>query len=223
MSISSYLVVEQGAPFESGAYISLTEQTIILGRRVPNWTPDIVFDNIFISRKHLKIFSKNQTYYIKDLGSKHGTKVNDEPLPAHQDVMLRDGDTITLSSNCITLKFNTSIKEHTSDFIPLQAPSSPEEQVSLDSNKQSIIVEGESYVFSEKEYQCLELLTHHVDQFVSLEEIKRYVWHERIYEEDQIPDVSSEEVNTLIYRIRKKTPSHFKIENLRGKGYILSV
>ena len=37
------------------------------------------------------------------------------------------------------------------------------------------------------------------------DQLKAYVWPERSYGTDDVPDVSSEELNALIYRVRKKT------------------
>lgn len=222
MTASSYLVVEQGTPFEKGAYIALNKPNMILGRKVNTWKPDISFDNIFVSRKHLQIYQENENFFIKDLGSKHGTKLNQEPLPAHQKVRLKDTDRITLSSNFIKLSFYISIMEDTSDLMLSEARYTPEVHVALDPVKQEVMIQNQSFIFSEKEYRCLELLIQHVEHFVPLDNIKKYVWKERTYKEEDIPDVSSMEVNTLIYRIRKKTQNYLKIENLRGKGYLLT-
>jgi len=219
--MASYLVVDQGTPFEKGAFVAVNE-SMILGRKVNGWKPDLSFDNIFVSRKHVEIYQEDGSYFIKDLGSKHGTQLNAKALLAHQKVELKDHDRITLSDHSIKLSFHCSVSENTSDLTPIETLRSSDEKITLDSIKQQLTMQGQSFVFSEKEYACLELLIEKREQFVPIENIKKYVWKERIYEEDQIPDVSAVEVNTLIYRIRKKTEGFLVIENLRGKGFSLS-
>ncbi|WP_084423234.1 winged helix-turn-helix domain-containing protein [Cohnella thermotolerans] len=79
---------------------------------------------------------------------------------------------------------------------------------------------GTSCPFSEKEYRLLELLIRKERRFVSRDEIIRCVWPERADEGLAAP-VGPEEINSLLYRIRKKTNYRMAIEDVRGKGYIL--
>ncbi len=66
----------------------------------------------------------------------------------------------------------------------------------------------------------LELLIRKERRFVSRDEIIRCVWPERADEGLAAP-VGPEEINSLLYRIRKKTNYRMAIEDVRGKGYIL--
>jgi two-component system, OmpR family, response regulator QseB len=222
MKSSAYIIVEQGTPFEKGAFIPLTLKKTIMGRKSKDWTPDIPFQNIHVSREHLAIHSdKAGTFYIEDLDSKHGTWLNHKRLPANQMVPLENSDCISLSGGLIKLSFTISSLELTADFAPMM-PYLTTEDFSLDPIKQELTIHEEVCVFSEKEYKCIELLIKNKEQFVSIEEIKEAVWHERKYSEDEVPDVSAEEVNALIYRIRKKLSDKTCIENIRGRGYILA-
>ncbi|MFE8699918.1 FHA domain-containing protein [Cytobacillus sp. FJAT-54145] len=222
MKAPTYIIVETGSPFERGAFIPLQKEKVIIGRKVKNWTPDISFNNIYVSRKHLEIYSKNESFYIKDLNSKHGTFLNHQPLVPHEEKPLKDADQISISEDSIKFTFSTATMDLTADLGPAIQKHLIEHEFQLDPIKQEIFVFNHTYAFSEKEYKGIELLLTKCDQFVTVEELKKCVWVERMLEPEVIPDVSSEEMNALIYRIRKKTNDIFFIENVRGKGYILS-
>ena len=46
-----------------------------------------------VSRTHCEVASLNSTWHVRDLGSRHGTFLNGEPV---QDAPLADGDRITV-------------------------------------------------------------------------------------------------------------------------------
>ncbi|MGM1045632.1 MAG: FHA domain-containing protein [Bacillota bacterium] len=224
MDKSSFLMVERGNPYERGDIIPLTSKMIILGRKGKQWDPDISFDNVFVSRKHAALLYKNGRFFIKDLNSKHGTFVNQERLAPNGEVPLHHADLVALAGDLIILSFSILSMDETMDITPLMKQMAVVEalgEVKLDPYKQELVVGEDVYAFSEKEYKCIELLIHHKGQFVSKEQLKLEVWPERSYSIGEIPDVSAEELNALIYRVRKKTRHILSIESIRGKGYIL--
>ncbi|WP_421380878.1 FHA domain-containing protein [Bacillus salacetis] len=221
-SSSSSIIVEQGTPFEKGAFIPINLKKTIIGRKSKDWAPDISFRNIHVSREHLAILSNESgEFFVKDLGSKHGTWLNQRRLTANQMIPLNSSDTISLAGGLIKFSFILSSLELTADFAPMFPPLTTEEFI-LDTVKQELRVQGDTCVFSEKEFKCIELLINNREQFVSIDKIKETVWQERKHSVDEIPDVTSEEVNALIYRLRKKLHENICVENIRGRGYILS-
>jgi two-component system, OmpR family, response regulator QseB len=223
MKLLSSIIVEQGTPFEKGAFIPINLKKTILGRKSKDWTPDISFQNIHVSREHLAIhWNEAGKFFIEDLDSKHGTWLNHRRIAPNQMLPLENSDNISLAGGLIIFTFTISSLELTADFAPMMRAVTTEEFI-LDTIKQELTIQGEVCVFSEKEYKCIELLIYNRDQFVSIEEIKKIVWPERKHPGDEIPDVTSEEINALIYRIRKKLPDTMCIENIRGRGFILSV
>ncbi|MDG4657264.1 FHA domain-containing protein [Ectobacillus antri] len=223
MDTSSFLMVERGVPFAEGNMFSLKQSLLILGRRGSGWEPDISFQNVFISRRHAAIYYKNGSYFIKDLESKHGTFLNDTQLLPNKGIMLKHNDRISLASGQIILSFMSQNIDETLELAPIKIhEENGSQDLRFNAIKQEITVQNETYSFSEKEYKCLELLLQKKDQFVSKEELKKWVWSERIHIEGS-SDVSPEELNALMYRIRKKTSGVLMIENIRGKGYIVSV
>ncbi|WP_253300760.1 FHA domain-containing protein [Paenibacillus lautus] len=224
MDKSSFLMVERGNPYERGDVIALTKPITVLGRKGQHFDPDIAFDNIFVSRRHAALLYRNGKFSIKDLNSKHGTFVNQERLAPHDEIPLQHGDTIVLAGDLIVLSFSILSMDETMDITPLiKQLAAVEASGGLRMNpfKQELVYGEDVYAFSEKEYKCMELLINHQGQFVSKDQLKAYVWPERSYGTDEVPDVSSEELNALIYRVRKKTRDVLDIESIRGKGYIL--
>lgn len=224
MDKSSCLMVERGNPYERGDVIPVTKPITVLGRKGQHVAPDIAFDNIFVSRRHAALVYKNGQFSIKDLNSKHGTFINLQRLAPHEETPLQHGDTIVLAGDLVVLSFSILSMDETMDMTPLIRQLEAIKTAGgfrLNPFKQELSYGGKVYAFSDKEFKCLEVLVNHHGQFVSKEELKINVWPERHYEMDAVPDVSSDELNALIYRVRKKTRDILNIESIRGKGYIL--
>ncbi|MCQ6562846.1 FHA domain-containing protein [Paenibacillus mendelii] len=221
MSLTSCLVVLRGFPFDEGTTLPIQRNNIIIGRKDKQWVPDIGFDNIFISRKQASIFNENGYYYMMDLESKHGSEINGVRLIPCVPTLLRTSDHISFAKGAILLTFSTEMWEETMDYIPSSQQPDLLVEYKMDPVRQTVLLHDQIYHFSNKEYKCLELLASKVHQFVGKDEIIRYVWPERTVL-DNVPSVSSEEVNSLLYRLRKKTDNGINIESIRGKGYILT-
>ncbi|WP_078498249.1 FHA domain-containing protein [Paenibacillus selenitireducens] len=222
----SFLIVKQGVPYQEDTTIPLEKSCVVIGRTTDSAEDtDIAFSSIFVSRKHFAIHEENGQYYIEDLDSKNGTYVNHNRLQPNEKTLLQHTDHISLAHGHVLLTFSTYNLNDTIDIVPFlkAANAMLVTDLSLDPIKQELSVHDECFAFSEKEYKCIELLVQNQRQFVSKDEIKTYVWPERSPSIDEIPDVSSEEVNALIYRIRQKTQQVLAIENIRSKGYILSL
>ena len=59
---------------------------------------DLLFLDDLVSREHAVILHKEDgSYWLKDNGSTNGTKVNDVPLRAQQERLLKDGDRVAIA------------------------------------------------------------------------------------------------------------------------------
>ena len=58
-------------------------------------------NNIAISGKHASFIEENGKWFIRDEGSKYGTKVKWIPIAPHEKVPLKDGDVICLADEII--------------------------------------------------------------------------------------------------------------------------
>jgi len=69
--------------------------TTNIGRNVNN---NIIINEPLVSRYHARIVYRNQKFFLEDLGSRHGSKVNGELIKIQQ---IRNGDTISIASTPI--------------------------------------------------------------------------------------------------------------------------
>lgn len=219
------LYVIRGEPHRPGAFIELNEEEWIVGRLSNDEVPDLSFSNAFISRKHIMIRKEQDQAVLYDLGSRHGTEVNGVPLEPHTPHPLRSFDIIKLARGMVVLHFSYLFADQTLEFEPIsltQQFSLMEQTYSINWEKRECTVNGQRIAMSEKEYGLIKLLTDHANQLVPFEEIKKTVWPERTKDAEGLPDVSMDELNALVYRIRKKYGKDtFTISAVRGSGYVL--
>jgi hypothetical protein len=64
-------------------------------------TATIRIDDPSVSREHAVISSHDSRWWIADRGSRNGTRINGTELPALAEHPLRDGDRITIGSECL--------------------------------------------------------------------------------------------------------------------------
>jgi len=86
------LVVTEGP--ETGKSFPVA-RTALLGRQKG---VDILIDDVGASREHAKVFSQDGDWFVVDLGSRNGTKVNGAKVSRWQ---LGHGDTITIGTTSI--------------------------------------------------------------------------------------------------------------------------
>jgi len=71
----------------------------LIGRAL---TADYVIDDPSVATRHARIVSTDPaTYYVEDLGSEHGTKINGNLLKPSQRALLADGDVIVLGTRVL--------------------------------------------------------------------------------------------------------------------------
>lgn len=79
---------------EKGTEVLLDEDTIQLGR---DKTCHVVLAQQAVSRTHARISKDGQLFFIEDLGSAYGTRVNRQDLPKGEKRLLRNGDVIAIA------------------------------------------------------------------------------------------------------------------------------
>jgi len=85
-----HLAILQFRDNDSMASLSLDAPQIIIGRAM---NADLVIRDKFVSSQHARILVVHNSYYIEDLGSRNGTRVNDKPISR---VRLSNQDVISL-------------------------------------------------------------------------------------------------------------------------------
>lgn len=219
------LYVIRGEPYRSGTCLNLSAADTVLGRASKTYSPDFAFTNAFISRKHLLIRQEGGKAVLYDLGSRHGTEINGVKVEPHQPYPLQSMDIIKLARGMTVLHFSYIFADQTLEFEPLsltQHGDEPDGEPVIHWEKRECVVDGKRLSMSEKEYLFLKLLYEEANRLVPIEQIKRSVWPERLSGTDGVPDVSMDELNALVYRIRKKYGKDtFLISAVRGSGYVL--
>ena len=80
----------------NGTALVRSSQGQILGRHPQS--ADYVLNVAEISREHLHLQIKDDQLFIKDLGSRNGTRINDTKIPVDQPAALQDGDSLALGT-----------------------------------------------------------------------------------------------------------------------------
>ncbi|MHA6484846.1 FHA domain-containing protein [Paenibacillus sp. strain BS8-2] len=219
------LYVIRGEPFPSGTCVNLNSAETMIGRVSHQLTPDVAFTNAFVSRQHFVIRKEKGQAVLYDMGSLHGTEINGERVKPHRPYVLNNLDIIKLAKGMTVLHFSYLDADQTLDIEPLSITrrlQTVELALSIHWEKRECVVDGKRIPMSEKEYLLIRLLHDNANRLVPLDVIKSSVWPERSMEDFGVPNVSVDELNTLIYRLRKKFGKDtFMISAVRGSGYVL--
>ena len=104
----------------SGEERQLVKSVTLLGRAE---YCDVCIRERIVSREHARIVRRITGYYIEDLGSTHGTRVNSVRI--HRRVKLQDGDLITVALVREERSGSTPRLPHTDTSMPLRRTPPP--------------------------------------------------------------------------------------------------
>ncbi len=110
----------------------------ILGREE---SCDIVISNEAVSRRHARIYKDGNDWLVEDLGSRHGTIVNGEPLAKDEKRLLRHGLLIEIGPEKIRILTEAEpIAATQSTYFIYQNGPMAGQKVQLDSAKPELII-----------------------------------------------------------------------------------
>jgi len=87
----------KGGPGE-GLVFALDKEAMVMGRDA---SCDIQLPDQGVSRRHAEIYKVGELFFIRDLGSRNGTFVNDERV---DEELLREGDIITMGATALVFE-----------------------------------------------------------------------------------------------------------------------
>lgn len=96
---------------ESGEILALDSDNVVIGRRDVEQQILVDLDlsrydpNNAVSRRHASIGRQGTEYYLIDLGSTNGTRLNGDDVPPRHKVLLHDGDSIELGDQAVRVTF----------------------------------------------------------------------------------------------------------------------
>lgn len=210
-SQQAFLIFEKGAL--KGRKMAISTSSVILGRGGRNIECDIVLPERQVSRQHAEIVLEQGVYYLRDLDSKNGTYVNDQPVKGM--VRLQDNDEVQIAL-CERFRFVGA-----DATLPLEEIQ-PTTRLRLDplARRAWIGTQEIRPPLSPAQYRLLELLHSPPGQVRSRDEIIDAVWTEA--ERD---GVSEQAIDALVRRLRERLseidPGGLYIITVRGHGFRL--
>ena len=203
----SFLMIEKGDGPKNRILLGTFPH--VLGRK---GYADTGFESPFISRRHAEIVERDGSLWLRDLGSRNKTTINDQEI-GDAEAAIKPGDLITLGDDVVNLRLyveeETLLQPHSG---PLTGP------VRLDQGTREVWVHDALIAppLPHKEFDVFALLASKYGKFVANSEIARVGWPER--ERGDVPD---EDIQQIIGRLRHRiAPLH--IDNRRKDGYRLS-
>ncbi|NHN35487.1 FHA domain-containing protein [Paenibacillus agricola] len=224
-----YMTINQGENGLKEKPCYLMKQETVIGRVWEQVVPDIQFASSYISRKHAVVVTENDRFFIIDLKSKHGTRVNHTAIGNNKPFLLHDGDIISLARGVAVLTFHNANEKRIGDTLefPLLSDEDMEDHHGLFVNmdRREIMIDGVQIYLSSKDTELFGLLYQMANSAVSYDEIRTNIWPERAANKiGNIPDVGREEVTTLVYRLRKKLAKYGQyIISVPRYGYMLDL
>ena len=193
---------------------TIPKDDVIIGR---DDTCDLPLNERQISRQHLHIYRKDDTWYAEDMESRNGTWLNNEPLKGSQ--RLYDNDVIKMAM-VATVQF---IGSGATAPLPFAVPDIlAGGRLRLDrEGRRAYVLENEvDPPLSPPQYRLLELLYVNTGRICTREQVVETVWPEAISE-----GVSEQAIDALVRRLRDRIseldPDWQYIITVRGHGFRL--
>jgi DNA-binding response OmpR family regulator len=196
------LVVREGLG-RVGQEILLTDDVTTLGRAA---SCQVVIDHDFASRRHAQIIRRDEVYWLRDLASKNGTLLDNEPVAG--ELPLADGAEIRIGS--VALRFVDPAATRTQ-------PNLAAALLRVDAQARQVWLHGQILAppLTAKQFDLLLYLYQRAGEAISKDELAAAVWPE-----DQSEAVYDYQVDKMVSRVRERIGKEW-IETVWGFGYRL--
>lgn len=89
---------------QEGQTIPLLLHQVTIGRATSTASWEILLQDPSVSRPHAQLHKKESEWFIVDLGSSNGTRINNKTLNANTETKLQDGDKIELGGSILLFR-----------------------------------------------------------------------------------------------------------------------
>jgi hypothetical protein len=198
----------------TGTRWALDRDEIVIGRG-PEC--DFVIPDRQVSRKHARVYRKDDGFYLVDLGSKNGTYHNGNAID--EPVLLQDGDVIQVA---LAIKLMYLGTEATIPLAVTNAAKLGLGRLRMDSQAHRVWVSDTEIepALSLPQFRLLHLLYSNPERVISREEVVEHVWPE-----SKAVGVSEQAIDALVRRLRERLgevdKSHNYVVTVRGHGFRL--
>lgn len=216
----AYLIVKKADGYQADEVVPLPVGKVLLGRETEGHQPDVSFSGKGISRRHATIDYEDGVYTLTDI-SANGVNVNGSRLAKGVPYDLRNGDHISLADGEAALEFR-AVPEPDGTIIR----SEPGTKVDLcvDERRREVRLDGRSLKVSGKLFDLLACLYRQRGHVVNHAQIKTAIWPERPKDAKGVPEVSQQEIDSVVHRLRDQLgPYGHLVKTRRGYGYMLDL
>jgi hypothetical protein len=189
----------------------MSGDSLVIGREA---SCDLSLKDRQVSRRHATIYRQVNRYFLRDLGSRNGTFVNDNLVIAPRQ--LQDGDLIRIASR-FRIIFVAS--EATA---PLYREGPQRRGLSLESGTRRVWVDGVKLEppLSPAQFRLLEFLVARSGEVCTRQQII-----DAVYAEEAAEGVTDQAIDALVRRLRTRLSAmgsqHAFIRTIRGVGFRL--
>jgi hypothetical protein len=224
----AFIIVKKGDAEDIGKIFTLRQAATVIGRRTPQYKPDIELNDEAVSRRHVEILEKEGRYQIRDLGSTNGTVLNDDRIIAGRLYDLKHNCKIGLGMAAGPAHSLLIFKETESTSlmggkagIGHKAVVTDVSWLKIDEARKEVHVDGKSVKLSRKEYELLNYLYENAGIVCLRDEIIKTVWFDSL----DPAAISDATLDQLVHRLREKiepdTSSPSRIISRKAFGYML--
>ena len=205
MSENVARLIASGPGSQAGREIRLLDSVTTLGR-APGC--QVVIENNFASRRHAQIVRRDDLYWLRDLDSKNGTLLDNEPVIG--EAPLADGAEIRIGE--AVFRFVDPAATQTYPGLGGTAAA-----LQVEASTRDVWLHGQKLVppLSIKQFELLQYLFQRPGQVVSKDEIAAAVWPEA-----SVEAVYDYQVDKMVSRVRERIGKEW-IETVWGYGYRL--
>jgi len=210
------LTVEKGEG--AGETFWLGDDVITIGRGQED-NSTIALSHQFISRRHAQIRYSDGHFFIQDLNSKNGTRVNGVSLEPMTDCRLGNNDVINMANGTVLIRFKqlSGLQSETIENMD----ESISDTIVVDHHAREAWVNGKKLdpVLTKTEFDLLSFLFNNRNKACSKDDIAAHVWEEEF--------ITDQQIEQYIYRLRRRIEADPNdpgiIVTMRGYGYKLVI